>query len=78
MRETTPGCPKFLNKQDSQFRHLEGTLDSLFHKLYLERVGVQVRHTELITKLELWTSGVMDVSTPKSLQNAAFFIVGKC
>ena len=31
MRETTPGCPNFLNKQDSQFRHLQGTLDSLFH-----------------------------------------------
>ena len=53
------------NCQDSQFRHLQGTLDSLFHKLHSEGVGVQVRHTELITKLDeekMWTSGVMGVS----------------
>lgn len=26
---------------------------------------------------KLWTSSVMDVSTPKSLQNTPFFIAGK-
>ena len=50
MRETTPGCPNFLNKQDSQFRQLQGTLDALFHKLHSDGIGVQVRHTEIITK----------------------------
>ena len=80
MRETVPGCPNFLNKQDSHFCHLHGTLDALFHKLHSNGIGVQVRHTEIITKAEedkLWDSGVMGVSTPRSLQNAAFFVVGK-
>ena len=80
MRETTPGCPNFLNKQDSQFRQLQGTLDALFHKLHSDGIGVQVRHTEIITKADeekLWTSGIMGLSNPRSLQNAAFFVVGK-
>lgn len=78
MRETTPGCPNFLNKQDSNFHHLQGTLDALFHKLHLDGIGVQVRHTEIITKADedkLWASGVMGVCNPRSLQNAAFFVV---
>ena len=37
MRETTSGCPNFLNKQDSHFCHLHGTLDALFHKLHSQR-----------------------------------------
>ena len=80
MRETVQGCPNFLNKQDSHFRHLHGTLNALFHKLHSNGIGVQVRHTDIITKAEedkLWDSGVMGVSTPRSLQNAAFFVVGK-
>ena len=39
-----------------------------------------MKHTEIVTKeaeLKLWTSGVMGVDTPRSLQNAAFYIVGK-
>ena len=80
MRETTPGCPNFLNKQDSQFRHLQGTLDALFHKLCSSGIGVQVRHTEIITKADedkQWATGVMGISNPTSLQNAALFVVGK-
>ena len=39
-----------------------------------------MKHTEIVTKddkLKLWTSGVMGLDTLKSLQNVAFYIVGK-
>ena len=55
-------------------------LDALFHKLHSEGVGVQVKSTEVLTKEDeanLWNRGVMGVTTPKTLQNAAFYVVGK-
>ena len=39
---------------------------------------MQVKHTEIITNADeekLWTSGVIGVNTPSSLQNAAFCVV---
>ena len=80
MREANPNCPNFLNKQDTRFQSLQHTLDAHFHKLHSEGIGIQVKHTEIITKEDepkLWTSGTMGVGTPKSLQNAAFYVVGK-
>ena len=50
MKQTNQGCPNFLNKQDNNFRQLQGTLDALFHKLHSDGVGMQVKHTEIITK----------------------------
>ena len=40
MRENVPGCPK-LDKKDSRFQPLQGTLDTLFHQLHSDGVGVQ-------------------------------------
>ena len=80
MRAANPGSPNFLSKQDSRFQHLQNTLDSTFHQLHSEGIGVQVKHSETITKedeAKLWNSGIVGLTTPKSLQNAAFFIVGK-
>ena len=77
IREMTLGCPNFLNKQDSQFRHLLGTLDAFFHKLHSNGIGVQVRHMEIITKANeenLWASGVMGDSNPRSLKMQHSFI----
>ena len=79
MRDHTPGCLNFLDKKDSHFRALQGTLDSLFDQLHSEGIGVQTKCTEVITKEDkekLWISGVMGLTTPRSLQNAAFFVVG--
>ena len=73
MRDTNPGCPNFLNEKDSRFRSLQHTLDSVFHKLHSEGVGAQVVHTETVTKEDEATG----VTTPKTLQNAAFYGVGK-
>ena len=80
MRDTNPGCPNFLDKQDSRFRQLQGTLDALFHKLHSDGICVQVKHAEILTKedeTKLWDSGVMGSTTPRALQNAAFYTVGK-
>ena len=41
---------------------------------------MQVKHAEVLTKddeAKLWDSGVMSATSPKSLQNAAFYVVGK-
>ena len=45
MRDCNPGCPNFLDKKDSRFKQLHGTLDSYFHDLHCEGIGRQVKHT---------------------------------
>ena len=69
-----------MDKKDLQFRELHGTLDAHFHQLHLEGIGRQVQHAEIITKSEenqLWKSGVMRISTPRSFQNVVFYCMGK-
>ena len=63
MREANPNCPNYLNKQDTRFQPLQHTLDAHFHKLHSEGIGIQVKHTEIVTKedeMKLWTSEVTD------------------
>ena len=77
MRDCNPGCPNFLDKKDSRFRQLQGTLDAYFHNLHSEGIG---RHAETISTEEenqLWETGVLDINTPKGLQNAVFYTIGK-
>lgn len=80
MRETNPGCPNFLDKKDSRFKTLHGTMDSQFHHLHSTGIGREVKHARVLTKEDedrLWRTGVMGTTTPKALQNAAFYTVGK-
>ena len=80
MRDHNPGCPNFLDEKDSRFRHFQGTLDAYFHKLHSEGVGRHTRHAETISSDEenqLWETGVFNTSTPKGLQNAVFYVIGK-
>lgn len=52
----------------------------MFHLLHSEGIGVQTKQTEILTKEheeKLWSSGVMGLTTPRALQNAAFSVVGK-
>ena len=80
MREHNPECPNFLDKSDNRFRRLQGTLDSYFHKLHSEGIGRHVKHAETISTAEenqLWESGVLNTTTPKRLQNAVFYAIGK-
>ncbi len=81
MRESNPvGCPNFLDKKDTRFRPLQRTLDYYFNKLHSDGVGRKVKHAETISLEEdnsIWRSGLMDLNTPKGLQNATFYTVGK-
>ena len=81
MHELNPNCPNFLDKSDNKFWSPQGTLDSYFHKLHSEGIGRKVKHTEVTTTDEedqLWeASGVLNVTTPRGLQNAVFFTIGK-
>ena len=56
-------------------------LDNLFKQLKSDGVGSNSQHTENISPEEedrLWTSGVLNVTTPKGLLRAVFFACGKC
>ena len=80
MRTENTSCPNFLDKRDSAFKQLHGTLDSHFRKLHEAGIGRKVKHAELITKDEenkLWSFGEMGSCTPTALQNAVFFCNGK-
>ena len=80
MRDIHPGCPNFLDKKDSRFKSLHGTMDAHFHNLHSSGVGRDVKHARVLTKDDedkLWKSGVMGTKTPKALQNAVFYTVGK-
>jgi len=55
-------------------------MDARFHQLHSTGIGRDVKHARVLTtddEERLWRSGVMGTKTPKALQNAAFFIVGK-
>ena len=80
MRNVNPGCPNFLDKKDSRFKKLHGTLDSHFHNLHSTGLGREVKHAHVLTKEDedkLWSSGILGTTSPKALQNAVFYTVGK-
>ena len=80
MRSINPGCVNFLDKKDVRFKSLHGVMDAHFHQLHSTGIGRDVKHARVLTtddEERLWKSGVMGTKTPKALQNAAFFIVGK-
>ena len=80
MLENTPNAPKFFDRNNSSFRDLRRTCDSVYRKLRNDGVGTEVNHTLTFTHEEeqkLWDTGVLSVCSPKSLQRAVFFYVGK-
>ena len=80
MRQLNATCPNFLDKGDKRFKVLHSTLDADFHSLHADGIGIMVKHAEVITpdeEMKLWSSGVMGLHTPASLQNAVFYTVGK-
>ena len=80
MRDVNPGWLNFLDKKDSRFKPLHGTMDSHFHHLHATGVGRETKHARVLTRDDedkLWKSGVMGTRTPRALQNAVFYVVGK-
>ena len=79
-REHNPECPNFLDKQDNWFKKIQGTLDAYFHKLHSDGIGRHTRHADTVSSTEenqLWETGVLNSNTPKGLQNAVFYTIGK-
>ena len=69
-----------MDKKNTEFQRLHGTLDNTFRKLHQNGIGRKVKHAEVITKdkeNQLWDSGQLGVDTPRSLQNAVFYYNGK-
>ena len=63
-----------------RFGALHGVVDNIFCKLCSEGVGSEVVHTPAITadeEKQLWKSSVLNITMPKGLQRAVFFLCGE-
>ena len=80
MLENNPLAPKFLDTKNPVFRDIHRSCDSVYRSLHQQGVGARVRHAAVISEAEeqkLWSTGVIGITTPLSLQRAVFFYVGK-
>ena len=65
---------------DVEFRPLRNLEDSLYRKLHGAGVGATVKKTEPLTsndEEQLWSSGILDPSSPQGLLNCIFFLNGR-
>ena len=79
MKSLNPSYPNFLEKSP-EFVEFHRTLDNLFRKLRTDGIGSESKHTPSISIQEenmLWSSGVVNTSTPKGLLRAMFYYNGK-
>ena len=80
MLENNPNASKFCNSHNTDFRDLTRTCDSVYRKLHSDGVGTVVKHTPTFSiedENKLWETGSIGTSTPKLLQRAVFFYIGK-
>ena len=80
MKKVNPATSNFLDEKDDHFAGLGGTRDVVGRKLREDKVGASVKHTATISQEEeaqLWSEGVLGLSSPRALFNAVFFLNGK-
>ena len=80
MQVQEPNYPNFLEKSNPVFSQFHITLDNLFKSLRSDGVGASSSHTEGISSKEeklLWSSGGLNLTTPKGLLHTTFYYVGK-
>ena len=81
MRAVNPGCLNFLDKKDSRFKLLHGTMDSHFHHLHVTGVGRETKHARVLTRGDGTNCGTVVLwvqeHLARALQNAVFYVVGK-
>ena len=68
-------------KNGERFSTFQTTLDNVFKVLRSSGVGLESKHTEGISAEEedmLWSSGVLNDTSPYGLLRAVFFYMGKC
>ena len=81
MRLENPSYPNFSDKSDPSFKTFQTAIDNLYKQLSSDRIGADAQPTEGISPEEediLWKAGTLNVTTPKGLLRAAFFVCGKC
>ena len=67
--DKNPNFPKFLNKQQTCFRDIHGTCDTVY--LHSQGIGAEVHHTPIVTPDEEekpWPTEVFNINNPKALQ----------
>ena len=80
MLETSPDAPWFLDQSVTMFREIHRTCNTVYRGLHKAGVGAVVRHTAVFTVEEenkLWENDILSIKSPKALQRAVFFYVGK-
>ena len=79
MRELTP--EKQVNFfGDPEYHKLKNVCDAFYRQLHASGVGTETKATPVLIDEDedrLWTSGVINLSTPQRLVNAMFFYNGK-
>ena len=81
MLDKNPTAPKILGKDDPRFVTFRSAVDNVFRQLHSEGIGTEVRRAPIITADEeekLWLSSILTITTPKGLQRAVFYYIGKC
>ena len=76
MKKVNPATSNFLDEKDDHFAGLGGTRDVVGRKLREDKVGASMKHTATISQKEeaqLWSEGVLGLSSPRALLNAVFF-----
>ena len=80
MKANNPAYPNFLDKNVPEFSTFQTTLDNVFKVLRSSGVGLESKHTEGISAEEedvLWSSGVLNDTSPYGLLRAVFFLYGQ-
>ena len=80
MRSVGNDTPNILDRRDTRFKSIQGACAVIFRELHRDRIGTSVCHTPVNSideEARLWDSGIIGVDTPKTLQRAVFFYVGK-
>ena len=80
VRSKTPDAPNFMNRKDSRFCQLNGTVSSVFRKLREQGVGASIKHASVVRPEEeelLWSTGTIGDHSPLALQRAVFYYCGK-
>ena len=72
--------PNIFAKNDPRFQVLHTTMDSIYRQLRAQGVGATKHSAEVFSKEDenlLWSSGIIGINNPLSLQRAIFFYNGK-
>ena len=67
------------NKEDTRFRDLQLTLDSMSSELHKKGIGAARNSASVITEEDentLWAKGALGTSSPQILQHTIFFYIG--